>query len=198
MKNLNLTIIIILLAFNLQAQYKLELGGSLGATNGYLIPLKNYVNQDQNIIIPSYSYQFTVGNSYSFKNNILNIDLSYIVKKNNKEFDNQKSTYKYDYIILPIYYGIQKNKFTFNFGFTNNFSLNVKNVPSEFFIKKYNISLLLGSSYKINNRLSIKTDVLHDITPYNNSYYYIGNNRSINGYFFMYNIMIGLKYAIIN
>ena len=197
MKKLNLTIAIILFALNLQAQYKLELGGSLGITNGYLISLDD-ISQDKNILIPSYSYQFTIGNSYCFQNNILNIDLSYIVKKNNKEFDNQKETYKYDYIILPIYYGIQKKKITFNLGFTNNFSLNVKNVPSEFFIKKYNISLLLGSSYKINNKLSIKTDVLHDITPYNNSYYYIGNNRNINGYFFMYNVMVGLKYSIIN
>jgi len=197
MRKLNLSIILLLLALNLQAQYKLELGGSFGATNGYLVPLGNYVSQDKNIIIPSYSYQFTVGNSYSFKNNILNIDLSYIVKKNNKEFDNQKATYKYDYIILPIYYGIQKNKFTLNFGFTNNFSLKVKNVPSDFFIKKYNISLLLGSDYKINNRLSIKTDILHDITPYDNSYYYT-STKNTNGYFYMYNIMIGLKYAIIN
>jgi len=193
MKNKIIIILLLVLPFSLHAQYKLNINGSVGIANGYLI---SSLNLDENINTPAYGYQIGIGNSYSYKNNSLNIDLSYILKKDNRYFDNKKATYKYHYITIPVYYGIQKNKFKFNLGFTNNFALNIEKVPSYFFINKYNVSLLLGGTYKINEKLSFRLDLLHDITPFDYSYSYNGSEKVTIGSYYMYNAMFGLSYSV--
>ena len=193
MKNKIIIILLLVLPFSLHAQYKLNINGAVGIENGYLI---SSINLDKNINTPAYGYQVGLVNSYSFKKNSLNVDLSYIIKKDNRYFDNKKTTYKYHYITIPVYYGIQKNKIGFNLGFTNNFALNIEKVPSDFFIKKYNVSLLLGGTYKINEKLSFRLDLLHDITPFDYIYSYNGSEKDILGSYYMYNAMFGLSYTI--
>ncbi len=191
-------IIFVFFAFNLQAQYRLDIGGSFGISNGYTILFnKTYANNNNtNSIIPSFCYQATIGNSFDFQKHNLNIDLAFINKNDNRTIDKKLLTYKYYYVIVPIYYGFKKNKFTFNLGTSHNFSFNFEKIPSEYYIKKYNMSLILGADYKINNRLNLRANILSDILPYNNYYVYTGGGRKIIGFYFIYNLMIGVSYSI--
>ena len=179
---------------NLNAQYKINLIGAGGLSNTYLFDTENYA--ENNILYPSYSFQIGIDNKFCFKKNSINIEVDYILKNYNRIIFNNIDKYKYNYIIIPIYFERQKNKWFYNIGFTNNFSIKPNKIQREYFVKTYNISLQIGAGFQINNKIQIGLTTMYDIIPNRNNYIYMENNKILNGYFFAYNLMFSIKYNI--
>lgn len=206
MKKLFLAPVMLLLVSKVVAQlnYDVYISGGLGAANTYTFYKETVGIPEENALRPAFSYQGALGNSLTFGTNSIHLECSYIRKANNLKIENDKENpiykYRYDYLIIPLYYRRHNNPWMFNIGFINNIPINRPEFTQikEFALKDYHPGLMLGAGFKLSEKFQLELNALIDLAPYQYVYVHTGEERYTNygGLRFGYNFMLTVQYNL--
>lgn len=211
MKKLSFLIIIFtVVSVSIKAQNSISLKSGVGINNLYMISYNNQLKDIRHIpkmtMNLGINYKYIINNT---KNLNVGFDVSYQPVKDKLFIDSllfieeNLSYYEYYeqgyttlsthnfYIQIPMYISFREDKnIGVDLGVRNNFLIKKKYNNLSF----YNLSIILGLNYKINNKYKLSFNFYTDIIPYINNDRKLFNSVEFNSY--NYGTILSLSYKL--